>query len=353
MNLRSMRVQSTRTPESESESLKLPLVIPAEEGTMRWYMQSYHQWMREMNYSNHTIKNHRCFFGKFLRWCEDRSITRCEDVSQGLIERYQKSLYHEKDEDTGNPLTVNSQRVVGMAIHSFFRWMRKRGNLPFNPASDIELPRTEKRLPKYALSIAEVEKILSLPNVKDPVGLRDRAILELLYSTGIRREEVTKIKLFEVDAHQGSLMVRQGKGKKDRFLPVGKRAIEWIDRYVTEGRPALAAIPDHGYLFVMKQKGNPMSAKSVGAAVKSYVDQAALEKKGSCHLFRHAMANHLLENGADQKIIQQMLGHWHITSTDIYTNMSLRKLKEVHTELHPANRSAPRQERAGEEAAST
>lgn len=341
MKTRAIRVQSSRTPESESETLKLPAVSPAPEGTMRWYMQSYHQWMREMNYSNHTIKNHRCFFGKFLNWCEDRGILKCEDISQALIERYQKSLYQIKDEDTGEGLSVNSQRVVGMAIHAFFRWMRKRGNLPFNPASDIELPRSEHRLPKYALTIEEVEKILLIPNVKDPVGLRDRAILELLYSTGIRREEVTKLKLFEVDAKQGTVMIRQGKGKKDRLLPVGARAVEWIDRYVTEGRPALVSIPDHGYLFVMKQSGTQMSPKCVGYAVKFYVDQAKLEKKGSCHLFRHAMATHLLENGADQKIIQQMLGHWHITSTDIYTNMSVRKLKEIHTELHPANRPIP------------
>jgi integrase/recombinase XerD len=347
MNMRAMRVQSSRTPESESETLKLPAVAPAEEGTMRWYMQSYHQWMREMNYSNHTIKNHRCFFGKFLNWSEDRGILKCEDISQALIERYQKSLYQIKNENTGEGLTVNSQRVVGMAIHSFFRWMRKRGHLPFNPAADIELPRTEHRLPKYALTIEEVEKILSIPNVKDPVGLRDRAILELLYSTGIRREEVTKLKLFEVDSKQGTVMIRQGKGKKDRLLPVGARAVQWIDRYVTEGRPALVSIPDHGYLFVMKQSGTQMSPKCVGYAVKYYVDQAELEKKGSCHLFRHAMATHLLENGADQKTIQQMLGHWHSASTDIYTNMSVRKLKEIHTQLHPAGLKTDNKQKGG------
>jgi integrase/recombinase XerD len=314
---------------------KVPRPI-APEGTLRFYMQSYHQWMQEMNFSHNTVKQHRCFFNKFLDWCEERGVMRPEDVSQELIERYQKHIYHTKKPETGETLSVNAQRSVGVAIHTFFRWMRKRGHLKFNPAADIELPRSEYRLPKYALTVEEVEKILLLADTESVIGIRDRAMMELLYSTGMRREELSKLKLYDLNAAKGTLVVRQGKGKRDRVLPVGVRALAWVDKYITESRPSLVAHPDHGYLFVAKRYGTSMSPKMIGAVVKSYVDAAKLKKNGSCHMFRHAMATHLLEAGADMKFIQQMLGHRNAISTEAYANWSIRKLKEMHTQLHPA-----------------
>jgi integrase/recombinase XerD len=302
---------------------------------MRADMQSYHEWMREMNYSNHTIKNHRCFFKKFVVWCEDRGVMKSKEVSQALIERYQKSLYQSRHGETGQPMTVNSQRVVGMAIHSFFRWMKKRGHLPVNPAADMDLPRTEHRLPQTALTVAEVEKILSQTDTEDVIGIRDRAIMEVLYSTGIRREELARLRLHDINAVRGTLRVNQGKGKRDRVVPIGKRAIAWVDQWVTECRPALVAEPDHGYLFVQK-RGEPIGQKVVGYAVRGAIEKAKIQRKGACHLFRHAMACQLLDAGAEVKFIQQMLGHRQITSTDIYANLTIRKLRQIHAELHPA-----------------
>lgn len=333
--MRGMRVQSARTTESETP-LKLPYESEGKEGSLRWYAHGYHQWMLEMNYSLHTIKNQRCFFGKFLKWCEARGIERPGEVTQELIERFQRNLYQHVDEKTGEGYSVNTQREVGMAVHSLFRWMKKRGHLRNNPAADIELPRSEQRLPKHALTIQEVEKILSLPDIEQPEGIRDRAILEVFYSTGIRREELSKIKVYDIDPRQQTIMVRQGKGKRDRLLPIGERALMWVDKYLKDARPVLVQNPDHGYLFVALRFGYPMTARRVGEVAKYYVDEAKLDKKGACHLFRHAMATHFLENGAEVKFIQQMLGHKNMASTDAYANMSVRKLLEVHAELHPA-----------------
>lgn len=323
------------------ESIKKVIVPTAPEGTLKFYMQTYHQWMREMNYSEHTIKNHRCFFGKFVAWCEERGILKPEDISQQLIERYQKILYQSRESKTEEVLTLNSQRVIAMAIHSFFRWMRKRGYLAQNPAADIDIPRTEYRLPQIALTTDQVEKILSATDTEDLIGIRDRAILEVLYSSGIRRAEVSNLKIYDIDSRQGTLMIRQGKGKRDRVVPIGARAIAWVEKYVSEVRPALAADPDHGHLFVMKRNGGPMSPKWIGYVTKEYMEKAEITKKGSCHQFRHAMATHLLENGADVKIIQQMLGHQHVGSTEVYANLTITKLKEKHTELHPAKMPKP------------
>ena len=332
---RQARVEWTRGQLYGESPDKVPRPV-APEGTMRWYMQSYHQWMQEMNFSPHTVKHHRCFFLKFLDWCEERGVIRAEDVSQELIERFQKHIYHTKNPETGETLSVNAQRSVGVSIHTFFRWMRKRGHLKFNPAADIELPRSEYRLPHHALTVEEVEKILSLPDAESVIGIRDRAMMEVLYSTGMRREELSRLKLYDVNSAKGTVIVRQGKGKRDRVLPIGSRALAWVEKYIAEARPSLVATPDHGCLFVAKRYGTEMSPKMIGAMVKSYIDAASIKKTGSCHLFRHAMATHLLEAGADMKFIQQMLGHRQAISTEVYANWSVTKLKEMHTKLHPA-----------------
>lgn len=316
------------------------LTIVAEEGTLRWYMQVYHQWMREMNYSGHTIRNHRCFFGKFVRWCEDRSITAPKDVSQALIERYQKGLHQGLGPE--EVLSLNAQRVVVLSITVFFKWMKKRGHLQQNPAADIDLPRTEHRLPQMPLSIAEIERVLAQPDIEDPTGIRDRAIMEVLYSTGIRREEVAKLKVFDINAQKGTVLIRLGKGKRDRLLPIGARALAWVHKYLTEVRPGVVCDPDHGFLFVMKQKGTPIDPKFIGYAVKDALAKAGIKnKRGSTHLFRYSMATHLLEAGADVKFIQAMLGHRQVTTTDLYANMTLTKLKQVHGELHPTAKLRP------------
>jgi len=293
-----------------------------------------------MNFSEHTIKNHKCFFGKFLRWCEERHV-KVDDVTQELIERYQRHIFHHRDPETGEGMTLHSQRVVAVAIRTFFKWMKKRGYLKSNPAADVEIPRKEKRLPVNGLTVAEVEKILSKPDVTTALGLRDRAIMEVLYSTGIRRSEIAELALYDINPQSGVLTVRQGKGRKDRVLPIGERALKWIEQYIIDSRPALIADPDHGKLFC-QTRGAPMSPKVVGYIVKQYMQEAEITKKGSCHLFRHAMATALLENGAELKFLQQMLGHEQITSTQVYGNVSIRKLKEAHTKLHPAAQLKPK-----------
>ncbi len=309
--------------------------------TLRWYMEEYHQWMREMNFSEHTIKNHRCFFGKFLVWCEERSVN-ASDVTHELIERYQRHMYQWRDPSTGEAITHNSQRVVAAAIRVFFKWMKKRGHLPQNPAADVELPRKEYRLPINGLTVDEVEKILSMPDTTTALGLRDRALMEVLYSTGIRRSEIANLTIHDINPSQGVLTVVQGKGKRDRVLPIGQRALAWVDQYVIDARPALVCEPDHGKLFVMT-RGSEISPKVVGYIVREYIEKAEIGKKGSCHLFRHAMATALLENGAEIKFLQQMLGHQQIQSTQVYGNISIRKLKEAHERLHPGANLEPSQ----------
>jgi integrase/recombinase XerD len=156
----------------------------------------------------------------------------------------------------------------------------------------------------------------------------------------MRRMELASLKLYDLDLERGTVMIRLGKGKKDRMIPIGSRALAWIDKYVVEVRPALVREPDDGTLF-LSNLNEAFTPNRLTQLVREYIDAAQLGKRGSCHLFRHTMATLMLENGADIRFIQQMLGHAELSTTQIYTQVSIRKLKEIHTLTHPARLEKP------------
>jgi integrase/recombinase XerD len=213
--------------------------------------------------------------------------------------------------------------------------MTRRNYLLHNPASELELPKLGQPLPRNILSAQEVERILLLCDIDDPIGLRDRAVIETLYSTGIRRMEVIALKLYDLSFERGVLLVRQGKGKKDRYVPIGERAIAWVQKYIHEARPQLASEPDDMTVF-LTANGEPFSRDHMTSNVKARIDAAKLGKTGACHLFRHTMATLMHENGADIRHIQQILGHVKLETTQIYTHVSIRTLQQVHASTHPA-----------------
>lgn len=292
------------------------------------------EWMRVKNYSVQTIDDRRKYLRHFVWWCQERGILQPAEVSKALLERYQRWMYHYR-KDNGQGLTFGSQLAHLVPVRAFFKWAAKNNHTLYNPAGELEMPRLEKRLPKHVLTAGEADRVLNGADVADPLGLRDRAIMETFYSTGMRRQEVSNLKLYDLDMERGTLMVRQGKGKKDRMIPIGERALAWIDKYVIEVRPTLARQPDDGTLF-LSRKGELLCPNRLTRMVREYVDKAALGKTGSCHLFRHTMATLMLEGGADIRFIQAMLGHAELSTTQIYTQVSIRKLKEVHSITHPA-----------------
>ena len=176
--------------------------------------------------------------------------------------------------------------------------------------------------------------MLSQPELTDPAGLRDRAMLEVLYATGIRRSELAHLAVFDIDDDRETLLVRQGKGKRDRMVPIGERALLWVRRYLTEARPRLVAEPDDGTLFVSAD-GVGFSPDRLTQIAREYVKASGVPKQGTCHLFRHTMATLMLEGGADIRYIQAMLGHAELSTTQIYTQVSIRALRAVHAATHP------------------
>lgn len=252
------------------------------------------------------------------------------------LERYQLALARVRRRD-GRPLAVGTQALVLTALKRFGRWLVRGGHLPVDPAEGLALPRRPQRLPRVVLTASESERVLAGPDTRRRLGLRDRAILETFYSTGIRRLELIRLRQADLEVERGVVLIREGKGRRDRVVPIGARALGWIHRYLAEARPALAPVPDSGILF-LTSRGNRIRENRLSELIRGYIRAAALGKEGSCHVFRHTMATLLLENGADIRVVQEILGHASLATTALYTHVAIGRIKQVHSATHPAER---------------
>jgi integrase/recombinase XerD len=270
----------------------------------------------------------------FLEWLKERGITEPVEVTRPVLERYQRHLFYSRKKN-GEPLSFSSQHARLVPLRVWFRWMTRQNHILHNPASEIDLPRLGRSLPKVILSAQEVEQIMTLCDVEEPIGLRDRALLEVLYSTGMRRLEIVRLKLYDLQLDRGLILVNQGKGSKDRYVPIGARAAAWLEKYMREGRPQLVSEPDDFTVFLTAQ-GEPFSRDHLTFVVRGRIEDAKLGKGGACHLFRHTMATLMHENGADIRHIQALLGHEDIRTTQIYTQVAIRALQQIHAATHPA-----------------
>ncbi len=290
--------------------------------------------MRVLNYSERTVEGRESYMRRFIIWCEERGLVRPNEISKAIVERYQRHLFHSRKKN-GDPLSFRSQSFHLISIRAYFKWLTKNNYILYNPAAEIDLPKIERRLPRAVLTQDEAEAVLAQADVNDPQGLRNRAIMETLYSTGMRRMEVIGLKLYDLDVERGTIFIRQGKGRKDRMIPIGERCMMWIEKYRYEVRPELASYPDDSTIF-LTQLGQAFTPARLTQMVRRYVNKAETGKSGSCHLFRHTFATLMLEGGADIRYIQAMLGHARLDTTQIYTQVSIRALKQIHTATHPA-----------------
>ena len=291
--------------------------------------------LQARNYSDQTLCGRRKSVTRFARWCIDRGIRRPSEVTKPIIERFQRHLYQHRSE-SDKPLSFNSQHTYLSNLRAWFKWLARKNYLLFNPASELELPKLGHRLPKAILTAVEAERVLNVPDVNDPIGLRDRAILETFYSTGMRRRELITLRIEDVDLDRRTVFIRQGKGRKDRMIPIGKRAVSWIGRYLEESRNLLL-LEIHQRTLFLTIHGTEIGSDSLSELVRRHIDSAGIAKQGSCHLFRHTMATLMLEHGADVRYIQAMLGHAQLSTTEVYTQVSIRKLQQIHDLTHPAD----------------
>jgi len=326
------RSQRKRMPHDGRAHERRPLLF-LDRGSFESLFRRHTDWMKRNNFSDSTIRGREVYLAPFLEWCTEREFSRPEELTAADLEAYRRYRFEQTNRN-GEPFSAEHRRKIVSHVKSFFRWLADEKEILFNPAGALEPPRPAKRLPKHVLSHGEVTKILALPDTHDVIGIRDRALLETLYSTGIRRVELAGLKLSDVDAARGTLFIRSGKGGRDRIVPIGERALHWIDRYLEVSRPELT--DGEGDSLFLTYSGKPIPAVRLTHIVLEYVRRSKVRDKGACLIFRHTAATLMLENGADIRSVQEFLGHERITTTQIYTHVGIRKLKEVHERTHPA-----------------
>ncbi|MEZ6137038.1 MAG: site-specific tyrosine recombinase XerC [Pirellulaceae bacterium] len=294
-------------------------------------------WLAVHNFSPTTIKKRALYVRGFALWCFERDLVTPATITKPMMEAFQRHLYRYR-RPNGKPLAWSSQHLHLKEVRQFFAWLAKQNYIPFNPAAELDLPKLPRQLPKAILTDEEVDRILQQPDTTTPLGLRDRALFEVLYSTGIRRAEVCALRLEHIHVDRQVLFIHQGKGQKDRYVPIGLRALSWVARYVEHARDQLAIDPKEATLFLTID-GTPINPDSLTEYGRRYIKSAGIDKPGACHIFRHTMATLMHDAGADIRTIQAILGHEKLDTTQIYTRVGLKKLLDTHAKTHPAEQT--------------
>jgi integrase/recombinase XerD len=315
---------------------------PSSANPLHGLKTSFVQWTVAIGLSPQTAGIRRSALDHFIRWCHCRAIDSPSQISRDLLEAYQLHLV-EYRKASGEPLELSTQATRLNPIKAFCKWMVRNRLVELDASRELILPRLPKRLPRRIPSVIEVRAIIGSAGTGSPLAIRDRAMMETLYSTGLRRMELANLRIVDVGLDASTVLVRCGKGRRDRLVPLGSVARSWIEQYLRDVRPLLAAGVDRGELF-LTDYGEPFRRNRLGDRLRSYVARCGLP--GACHIFRHACATHMLENGADIRFIQAMLGHSQLSTTEIYTQVSISKLKAVHAQTHPGCASHHRKDLA-------
>ena len=280
------------------------------------------QWL-EKGLSEHSLESYRRDIRQLAIWLQGQhaNLLQCQryQLLEFLADRHQQG--------------VGARSVARQlsAVKSFYRWLKREGRIEEDPALLIERPKTGRPLPK-TLTEADVEALLAAPDVSTPLGLRDRAMLELIYATGLRVTELVTLTQSQINPRQGLVRVI-GKGDKERLVPLGEEALHWLARYLREARPLL--LGDNQELLFPSRRGTCMTRQTFWHRIKKMAMVAGVEKKLSPHTLRHAFATHLLNHGADLRVVQLLLGHSDLSTTQIYTHVAQQRLQDLYQKHHP------------------
>ncbi|MHB1596711.1 MAG: tyrosine-type recombinase/integrase [Streptosporangiaceae bacterium] len=297
----------TRRPAGQ----RAPQAIPGDRADLAGFPRLVEEFCEDMaarGYSPRTIGNRRAMLAFLAAWLAERGITRPAEVTRPVLESYQRHLFHYRKAN-GDPLSFRSQSQRLLAVRAFFKWAARQRHVLHNPASEIELPRAERRLPRPALTAAEAELVLAQPDLADPLG-------------------------------SGT-----GRSWRSSTPPASERATLLVRKYLAEVRPKLALGDDDDGSLFLTAGGQPFSLDRLTQLASRYVKASGVPKAGACHLFRHTMATVMLEGGADIRYIQAMLGHARLDTTQIYAQVTIRALQAIHAATHPAAANIPHGQR--------
>ena len=280
----------------------------------------------EKNLSDNTAKSYQSDLKQFLEYCEEKKISDWNQITSRILAEFFETL---RNNDRSSATTARYMT----SFKKFFLFLEDNKYIEKNPTTTLGKVKLSRKLPSV-LSVEEIEKILSAPNLEDKSGLRDKAILEMFYSSGLRVSELINLKINDLYFEEEVVRVF-GKGSKERIVPMGSSAIKWIREYLIKARPLLEKKDrSQGYIF-LNNRGTKISRMTIWKLVDRYGKEAGLQKEIHPHLFRHSFATHLLEGGADLRAVQEMLGHSDISTTQIYTHVDRQYIKQIHKDHHP------------------
>lgn len=300
-------------------------------------IDAYVQHLRTLNASPRSIKVQRSRLIRFMEHMEGKGLYHPSEATSSFLREYQGLLASGTNArgNVNGPDLCNNHVSV---IKCFFRYLKREDCLAYNPADELEYARTPKRLPKAILTTQEVKRLLGKPDVNTPLGFRDRTIIEVLYSTGIRSQELRNLTIEDVNLESGLLMIREGKGKKDRVVPLGRIAAKYLETYINGIRPqfmrTLKGESATRTLFLSLAGGSP-DPKTLQKMLNKYTRRARLKIRVTPHVFRHSCATHMIRNRAGIRHVQELLGHCQLTTTQQYVRVTITDLKEAHNKFHP------------------
>ena len=304
---------------------------------MQSLVEEFLQHLRhERGQAEHTQRTYAALLRKFVDWAERQGLKAWADVElrhlMAFLEEERQRAPANAPKDSPRRLSSESLYLEIAALRAFYRFAENEKHLPANLAENLSLPRRWKRLPK-ALTAGEIERLLTPEVPESPRSLCDQAMLELAYASGLRLAELRGLRLEQLHLEAGFINV-VGKGNKERVVPVGKTAVAALQRYLELGRPKLVSPRSTANVFLTR-RGTAFSPVTLWLRVKQRVARAGIERNVTPHMLRHSFATHLLEHGADLRVIQELLGHASIGTTEIYTHVAGSRLREVHRKFHP------------------
>lgn len=288
---------------------------------MKKNLNDFYEYLTSKNYSINTITSYKKDLNQFYDYCKNKNI---KDIDYQFIRSYLFFLYDKKYTSKSISRHISS-------LKSFFKYLIQNEIIKTNPMTLISNPKLEKKLPNY-LNYKDLETILSIPDRNDILGLRNALILELLYSCGVRVSELVNIKLSDIDFNNNRIIIL-GKGNKERIVLYGKVCSELLKEYINKSRSLL--IKENNDYLLLNKFGNKITDRAIRMIIDDVIKKSSLKLKVSPHTFRHTFATHLLNEGADLKIVQDLLGHKNISTTGIYTHVSNERLRNVYLKAHP------------------
>jgi integrase/recombinase XerD len=300
-------------------------------------VEDFLQYLRhERGQAEHTQKTYAALLHKFIIWAQKHGLNDWKAVE---LKHLMSFLQHERERPLADEPLESTKRLSSesvyleiAALRAFYRYAEAERLLPVNVAENLSLPRRWKRLPK-ALSNEEIGKLLAVASEETPEYLCDQAVLELAYASGLRLAELCHLRLEQLHLDAGFINVI-GKGNKERVVPVGKKAIEALNRHLEAGRPKLVTPKSPAAVFLTR-RGTPFATVTLWLRIKNRVLRAGVSRNITPHMLRHSFATHLLEHGADLRVIQELLGHANISTTEVYTHVTGNRLRDIHKKFHP------------------